>query len=140
MKSLLLALSLLLAGIDLSAQDQDTSRLVDRVITNYDQVYTGHITEDVKGDYLVIDVGSKGSYTLTYSNITKVQYGIENPRFSRTKHIDAASPNQVRDNDLVAFNGYRASPQVTEKLVKKRNTGIGLTVAGLHNHEDGKPQ
>jgi hypothetical protein len=115
--------------VSLSAQD--TARLVDRVITNYDQVYTGHITDDVKGDYLVIDVGDKGSYTLSYTNITKVQYGIENPRYARAKHLDPAAPKAKKDDDLIAFNGYRASPQVTDKLIKKRNVGIGLAVAGM---------
>jgi hypothetical protein len=117
--------------ISLSAQD--TARLVDRVITNYEEIYIGHITEDVKGDYLVIDVGDKGSYTIPYSNVTKVQYGIENPRYTSARRRDAADPGSAKQkstDDLIAFNGYRASPRVTDKLIKKRNVGIGLTIAG----------
>jgi hypothetical protein len=118
--------------ISLSAQD--TARLVDRVITNYEEIYIGHITEDVKGDYLVIDVGDKGSYTIPYSNVTKVQYGIENPRYTSARRRDAADPGSAKQkstDDLIAFNGYRASPRVTDKLIKKRNVGIGLTIAGI---------
>lgn len=130
MKTRLLLFSFLLACISLSAQD--TARLVDRVITNYDEVYVGHITEDVKGDYLVIDVGDRGSYTLSYTNITKIQYSIENPRYTRARHqaFDKDTTSKQTDG-LIAFNGYRASPQVTDKLIKKRNVGIGLAVAGV---------
>jgi hypothetical protein len=128
MKTALFICSFVMLACTLSAQD--TARLVDRVITNYDEVYVGHITEDVKGDYLVIEVADKGSYTLAYSNITKIQYGIENPRYVKARRPDPAS-KEARTDDLIAFNGYRASPQVTDKLIRKRNVGIGLCVGGV---------
>ena len=118
---------------------QDTARFVDRVFTKENRVYVGQITEDVKGDYLVIDVYQTASYTISYDNITKIQYREANPNYSENTRRTPPDPSVLRkehykDNseaDLVAFNGYRASPRVTDKLVKKRNVGIGLFVGGI---------
>jgi len=118
---------------------QDTARVIDRVFTKDSKVYIGQITEDVKGDYLIIDVYQTASYTISYDNITKIQYREANPNYSERTRVAPQDPTVLRkehykdnnDVDLVAFNGYRASPRVTDKLVKKRNIGIGLFVGGL---------
>jgi len=124
----------LLSSLALSAQD--TARTIDRVFTT-DGVYIGQITTDQKGDYLVIDVPDKASYTISYSNITKIQYNVDNPKYVTSHRSDPAEgseptrkPKQINSDDLLAFNGYRASGGVTDKLIKKRNMGIGLTIGG----------
>ncbi|MCW3126551.1 MAG: hypothetical protein JWO03_2209 [Bacteroidetes bacterium] len=35
------------------------------------------------------------------------------------------------DNSLMTFDGVRATSHVSDKLVRKRNTGMGMTIAGL---------
>jgi hypothetical protein len=116
---------------------QDTARLVDRVFTSDDKVYTGQIIEDKKGDYLSIDVYQTGTYIVEYKTITKIQYRVDNPRYvnhgapKEPKGMRAEYHDTISGPDLVAFNGYRAAPRVTDKLIKKRNIGIGLTVAGV---------
>lgn len=116
----------------LRLQAQDTASYVDRVFAD-NTVYVGHITTDVKGDYLVIDVPDKATYTISYSTITRIQYNVENPLKPGAHAREAGSGSMRRDQDsmgLVAFNGYRATPRVTDKLVKKRNLGIVITVGG----------
>ena len=136
MKTTLVIFSyILLCCSRLSAQD--TARLVDRVFTSDDKVYVGQITDDKKGDYLSINVYQTGTYIIEYKTITKIQYGVDNPRY--VAHGAAKEPKGMRavyqdtssGLDLVAFNGYRAAPRVTDKLIKKRNIGIGLTIAGV---------
>ena len=124
----------------LTVAAQDTARTIDRVFTKDNKIYVGQITDDVKGDHLKIEVYQSGTYTIPYDNITKIQYRVDNPNYVEKEEAPATpTPSMLRkehyqganDVDLVAFNGYRASPKVTDKLVKKRNIGIGLFVGGI---------
>lgn len=130
----------LLILCSLSVAAQDTARVIDRVFTKDNKIYVGQITDDVKGDHLKVEVYQSGTYTISYDNITKIQYRVDNPNYVEKEETPATpTPGMLRkehyqganDADLVAFNGYHASPKVTDKLVKKRNIGIGLFVGGI---------
>jgi hypothetical protein len=116
---------------------QDTARVIDKVYTSDHKVYTGQITDDKKGDYLTIDVYNKGSFVIDYKTIIKIQYHQENDNNTapdapaQPANTYIAHKDTSYNLDLVAFNGYRATPRVTDKLIRKRNTGIGLTVGGV---------
>jgi hypothetical protein len=120
---------IIICGVRLSAQD--TASVIDRVFTTDHKVYTGQITEDKKGDYLIIDVYNVASYTINYDKIMKIQYRQDNPLYKSPEVTQSRHRDKDSSSDLVAFNGYRASSHVTDRLVRKRNLGIGLTVGGL---------
>ncbi len=143
MKIKLFIFSLLLSScIGLSAQD--TARVVDRVFTADNKIYVGQISDDKKGDSLIITVYHSGIYSINYNQIKRIQYRVDNPNYVEKPEKPVVRPENpdkhaervvVKSDqpyeDLVAFNGYRATPRVTDKLVKKRNIGIGLTVGGV---------
>ena len=116
---------------------QDTARVVDRVFTADNKVYVGQITDDRKGDSLTIEVYHSGTYVIDYKLITKIQYRLDNPNYVEPKEPEEPKAMRIAHKDtgseldLVAFNGYKAAPRVTDKLIKKRNIGIGLTIAGV---------
>jgi hypothetical protein len=135
MKTILyIFLFLTISAVRLSAQD--TARVIDRVFTADHKIYLGQITDDRKGDSLVIQVYGSGAYTIDYQMITKIQYRVDNPSYveqekpTETQTVMKRIRADTTTADLVAFNGYRATPRVTDKLVRKRNIGIGLTIAG----------
>jgi uncharacterized membrane protein YidH (DUF202 family) len=111
----------------LSAQDASTT---DRVYTQDGKMYEGHITEDKKGDYLMVESAGSQYHRITYGEIKKIQYNINS-----TEEVKEASDSSTMlkrdDNVLVTFDGYRATSRVTDKLVKRRNLGIAFTAGGI---------
>lgn len=132
MKSKWIVFLFLLLACCLTASAQDTIKLKDRVITTSGKVYEGQITDDQKGDYLIITTASGANRTIAYKDIAKIQYRINDTgKDDSESNSDEEILKKKDDNGLVTFDGYRASSHVTDKLVKKRNLGIGLTVAGM---------
>lgn len=133
MKSKLLFIFFLFLFSRASAQDKGPT--IDRVITTKGKVYEGHITEDHKGDYLVIYAEGRKGRTIDYSQIARVQYAVAPKPEREAPEEESTDSSAIRKESpahgLVTFDGYRADSRVSPKMVKMRNIGIGLTIGGV---------
>ncbi len=128
MKAYILLLMALVA-LCRPASAQDTIKGHDQVYTLSGDVYEGTITQESKGQYLIIRTNANKTYNLPYEMIKRVFYA---PGTHSTQ--PGQSVVMAGNSDTIlkrGFGGSTGKGVIPEKLLTRRNTGAGFTVIGI---------